>query len=468
LAAIRSSLLEGIGGRFDPLKILVFFGLFAGLTAFAIQQSPSIRIGLGFSAGIAVVFLLLFLFAKAIAWIVRKGLRSSWPYPLRQGLSNLYRPNNLTTLFMLSLGLGVFLILTLSLTQKMLLGEISQETMRQKGNLFLIDVQPDQREAVSRTLGELDAEIIDQAPMISMRIQSINGTSVSDLVKDKDRDIPGWVLRREFRCTYREELGSSETLVEGEWIPSVEDFDFESGVAPVSLEKDIAADLKVGLGDTLIMDVQGIPLKLKIASLREVNWESMGLNFFILFPTGILEEAPAFLVYTANARDASHSGEIQTGVTKAFPNVTVVDVSLVLNLLLSILDKVAFAIRFMALFTILTGLLILVATLFAGRNERLKEAVLLRTLGASQKQIYQIFCFEYLFLGCLAGLTGGLLALIASSLLATFVFKTSIAFTLLPILLAVIMVGLGTLVIGILLSRGTTKPPPLAILRETS
>jgi len=211
--------------------------------------------------------------------------------------------------------------------------------------------------------------------------------------------------------------------------------------------------------------VQGIPITTRVASLRAVEWRRIQPNFFVVFPRGALEEAPAMHVLVTRVGSSEESARMQREVVQAFPNVSIIDLTLVLRTIDSILGKISFVVRFMALFTVLTGLLVLVSTLVTGRYQRLRESVLLRTLGASRRQILNILLVEYLTLGILGASTGLLLAIGAAWALATFVFKIPFALAAGPLLAALTAVPLVTVATGLLISRGVLNHPPLAVLR---
>jgi len=223
--------------------------------------------------------------------------------------------------------------------------------------------------------------------------------------------------------------------------------------------------LAVGLGDELVFDLQGVPVTTRIASLRSVEWRRIQPNFFVLFPRGALEQAPAMHVLVTRVPSSDQSARMQRELVKAFPNVSVIDLTLVLRTIDSILGKISFVVRFMALFTVATGSLVLVSALLTTRYQRLQESVLLRTLGASRPQILKILLVEYLSLGFLGALTGILLAALAAWALAVFVFKISFALALLPLLVALLVVPALTVITGLLITRGVLNHPPLAILR---
>ena len=461
LAAIRSAF-EPPARRRDPLSWLIGAVLAAGIAGFALSQSRDWRIGLGFTAGLGVVFALLAAMAKALMVATRRFTPATLPFPVRQGLANLHRPNNRTLLLLLSLGLGTFLMASLFLVQHSLIAQLVSSGNAGQANALLFDIQPDQREAVATLVRSLNLPILDEAPIITMRLSSLKGRTVASLLADKKDHIPNWTLRREYRCTYRDRLRDSEKLIAGHWPIAVTNAE---GVIPVSLEEGIAKELKVGLGDAIDFDVQGIPLKTRVAGLRQVDWRRVQPNFFVVFPPGVLESAPAMHVLVTRVASSEDSARLQRTVVGRFPTVSVIDLTLVLQTLDSILGKISFVVRFMAMFTVLTGLLVLVGALLTGRFQRIQESVLLRTLGASRGQIRQVLFVEYAALGILSALTGLLLAAAAAWGMSAWVFHTSFAPPLWPLLAALAGVPVLTLIVGLLMSRGVTNRPPLEVLR---
>ena len=462
LVVLRAGFAEADDQRRDPALWLVNGLLVAGVVGFAISQSQRWYHGVGIAAGLGVAFGALALVAKLIVWGGRRVMRPQWPFVWRQGLANLYRPNNRTVMLMLSLGLGTFLMLTLYLTHATLLRELFPEQGGTRANAILFDVQPDQREAVAGLVRELGLPLFGQAPVVTMRLHTVKGQPVEALLNDKTRTIPNWVLRREYRSTYREQLVDSERLVGGAWVSRAE---ADAAVVPVSLEDGIAKDLQVKLGDELEFDVQGLTVKTRVASLRKVDWRRVQANFFVVFPAGVLEAAPGFYILTTRINSAAESARLQKAVVKNFPNVSTIDLTIVLQTLDGLLTKVSFVLRFMAFFTVATSLIVLGGAVLTGRYQRIQESLLLRTLGASRAQIRRILFAEYLLLGLFAGLTGVLLALGASWALAAFVFKVSFAPSLWPNVIALAGVSALTVVTGLATSWGIANHPPLEILR---
>ncbi len=462
LAAIRAAYERAAHPGIDPLQLLVYAVLLGGLCVFACWQADDWERGLGFAGGLVAGFALLAAVARVLMWSTRRLMLPRLPYVWRQGLANLYRPNNRTTLLMLSLGLGTFLILTLYLAKETLMSELISTRDEHQANMVLFDIQPDQKEAVADLVRARRLPVLDEVPIVTMRLASVKGRSVEDIMADPHQHIHKWALRREYRSTYRGSLREGEELVAGTWHASVSP---TNAVVPISLEAGIADDLHVGLGDQLVFDVQGVPITNRVASLRKVDWRRIQPNFFVVFPRGCLEEAPAFFVLVTRVPSAEASAVLQRAVVEKFPNVSAIDLSLVLRTVDAVLSKVAFVVRFMAWFTVGTGLLVLAGAVLTGRFQRIRESILLRTLGASRGQIFSILIVEYAFLGALAAVTGMVLAVAAAWALAAFVFHVSFAPSFVPLVVTPFIVAALTVLTGLIAGGGILRQPPLAILR---
>jgi putative ABC transport system permease protein len=462
LAAIRVSFEPQLARR-DPLRWLAGACLAAGIIGFALMQSRDWRIGLGFSIGLGLVFGVLTITAKLLVATTGKFVPAKLPFAVRQGVANLHRPNNRTLLLLLSLGLGTFLMVSLHLVQQVLLKQLISSSGKNRPNAVLFDIQALQLEPLTKLIRSLDLPLLDEAPIVTMRLSSVKGRSVDSLLSNQPRRGHSWMLRREYRSTYTDHLRDGERIIAGQWVPQVTND--PTNAVPVSLEQGIARDLQVGLGDELVFDVQGVPINTRVTSLREVEWRRIQPNFFVVFPRGVLESAPAMHVLVTRVGSSQESARMQREVVKAFPNVSVIDLTLVLQTVDAILGKISFVIRFMAMFTVLTGLLVLVSALAAGRYQRIQESVLLRTLGASRGQILGILLVEYVSLGFLAALTGILLALIATWALTRFVFHSPFALELDSVLIPLLLVPGFTVLVGFLMSLGILNQSPLTILR---
>ncbi len=459
------------GRRRDPLLWLTLALLTLALTAFPAVTSRDWRFGLWFSGFLLIAFLALAAVARSLIWGARRFFPRSWPYAWRQGVANLYRPNNRTLLLTFTLGLSTFLLLGLELTKDALLRQFaSRGSGNNQPNLVFFDVQSDQKAAVAELVRAGGLPVLDLVPVVTMRLASLKGRPVEEILSQSPKGkgaIPEWRLRHEYRSTYRDRLTDGEEITGGRWTGRFEPApNVTSEKVPVSIEAEAARELQLQPGDDLVFNVGGVLIATTVGSVRKVEWERFQPNFFVVFPAGgTLEEAPAFHVLVTRARDAAQSGAVQSAMVQAFPNVAAIDLSLIVGTVQNIVDKATWAVRVLSIFTVGTGLLVLAAAILTGRYERLQESVLLRTLGASRGVVFTVLCVEYLALGALAALTGAVLAVAGSWALTTFVFKISWSLPVLPLALSLVLAAGLTLLIGLLASRGVCDQPPLEILR---
>lgn len=270
------------------------------------------------------------------------------------------------------------------------------------------------------------------------------------------------VYNHEFRTTYRDSLIASETLMDGTWTPKVVPGD----IIPISISDNLAEDAKVSIGDKVVFNVQGVLMETIVGSIRMVDWGQLQLNFSVVFPKGVLEKAPQFHVLTTNAPNKASSAQLQRALVAKFPNVTIIDLRQVYTLVEDILNKVSWIINFMALFSIVTGIIVLIGSVRTSKHQRIKESVLLRTLGAKNKQILRISGLEYLLLGIVGSLVGIVLALVSALLLGLYVFKEPFVPSPIPFLIFLPNISLLVLGIGLSNIRGVLRSSPLEVLRR--
>jgi putative ABC transport system permease protein len=328
---------------------------------------------------------------------------------------------------------------------------------------MFFDVQEDQVARLEQLARENGTPLLARAPMVTMRLASLKGRTVEELLKDDRASLPGWALRREYRSTYRGTLSDTERVTAGTFVGHAAE---GAANVPVSMEEGLARDLQLKLGDALSFDVQGVPLACTVTSLRQVEWQRMQPNFFVVFPEGVLEAAPKTFIAAVRAESTGDSAKLQQAVGRELPSVSAIDLALILQTFDGIFAKAAFVISFMAAFTVVTGVIVLAGAILTGRYQRIRETVLLRTLGATRRQLRQIQVVEYAVLGVLAAATGGMLAVAANALLARYVFKAP--FVLSPTVLVASVAGavVVTLATGLLTNRGITRHPPLEVLRQ--
>ncbi len=451
----------------DTLKsrkagIMVLLGIFLFIFIFSFWLLKDWRYSLAFVGGILITFSVLAGIANLFMKSIKKYFPTSWGFVARQSLLNLFRPQNQTLILILAIGVGSFLISTLYFTKDVLLAQASLESSAKNPNMILLDVQTEQKDSVANTINSKGLPVMDNIPIVTMRLQSIKGRLVNDIRKDSTATIRRWILNHEFRVSYRDSLTASETLIAGVWTPKVTN----NRLVPISVSDNFAEDAKVTVGDKITFNVQGVLLKTVIGSIRKVDWAQMQLNFTILFPTGVMENAPQFRVLTTNVPNEIASAEVQQELVKNFPNVTIIDLRQVLTVVEKLLDKISWLINFMVFFSILTGIIVLLGAVKTSKYQRIRESVLLRTLGARSNQILKITALEYLYLGVLGSLSGILLSLLSSQLLAWLAFDTP--FMPSPIPFVVLFPGITLLVLAIGLgnSLGVIKSPPLEVLRK--
>jgi len=460
LRALRSDFDMGTKQADPAVRMLSVFALLA-ITAFAASRTDVWWHGAVFIGVLVLVVAIL----SGVAALVKRILRSGFQprsFLLRQASANLHRPQNRTLYLTTSLGVGTFLIYTLTLIQTGLLQQTELANESDTPNLLFFDVQPDQLEGVQAILAERDLAFTTASPVVTMRLSAIKGQSVASVKQDPELDIKHWVLNREWRSTYRSAPGKGELVSGGDYIG---DWTGKSEPVPISLEDDLARHLGVVIGDRLTYDVQGMPIEVEVSSLRTVDWTQMWPNFFATFPIGVLEPAPQWWIGVTRSPDIETTAALQSAIFHAYPNVSAVDLNAVIEALQNVFGRISFAVRFMGLFTMATGIIILANAVTASRHQRVRESVLLRTMGASGRQIRLVLAAEYALIGLISGVVGVGLALAAAASLGSWVFKVDFYVPWLQIAGAIGAVVSLSVITGLLCSRGIASQSPLAILR---
>lgn len=460
LYTLRASYESNSSGQ-DPLRWAVFAAIFLFVLCFAYLQIGEVVEALAFTGGLAGGFLLLVGVGRGVMWAVRRFFPRSWSFLWRQSLANLYRPNNQTLILIISIGLGTAMISTLFFVQSLLLKQLDFGT-ENSPNIMLFDIQPAQLEDLTQMTRTYELPVLQSLPVVTMRVNKIKEMTRGEALRDSALDMPRWVWNSELRVTFRDTLMEDEEILAGTWrgrVAAPDDTIF------ISLEEGFAErTLKVEVGDPIEFNVQGAIIPTVVGSIRKMEFDRM--NFLILFPAGSLDRAPMFHLLTTRADSISQAAQYQQAVVKDYPTVSVIDLGQFLTTLETILGKISFVIRFMALFSIATGLLVLVGSVIISKYQRIQESVLLRTLGASRRQILAINAREYFLLGALAALTGILLALGFSWALAYFSFEAPFAPNWIPVLLTFVGVSVLTVSIGLINLRGILNKPPLEVLRK--
>ncbi|GAC1654119.1 MAG: ABC transporter permease [Gemmatimonadaceae bacterium] len=437
----------------------------ASVLVIAVSRARSVRDGLAIGVGIGVTIAVLGLSSSALIFVARRGIRSGWPFVVRQGIANLYRPANQTRAVVLALGFGVFLVSTLAQLQTNVLRTLSRSLDRAGANVVFFDVQEDQARGVDSIIAAAGYRTRSEAPIVPMRIAAINGRTVTEILGDSSRARrAGWAIRREYRSTFRDTVVASETITSGRWFDRTPRPAGDTGM--VSLDQSVARELGLAIGDAIVWDVQGVRIPTRVTSFREVDFARFEPNFFAVFDRLTLERAPKQFVILTSVPTDSAVAQLQRLVVGRFPNVASLDLTQIQQTIAGILGKVSVAIRFMALFSLAIGIPVLFSAVAATRRERLREGVLLKTLGATRAQIGRILIAEYGVLGALGSVVGVALSLGAAWALTRFVFDQ-------PFVPALAFAGAITLgmvavavTIGVLTGRDVFRETPMAALRD--
>ena len=486
LRTLRASCGEQEGsGR--PLRWLVYTVIFAAIYGFTWWLLRDLQETSYFIGGISAAFLVLWGIAWLLTFLLRRFFPKKWSYVVRQGIANLFRPENQTVLLVVTIGLGTMLLSTLFLVQSLILKQVEFSGSGTQPNMILFDIQAVDKDKVAELVRANGMPVMQQVPVVTTRIESIDGVTKAqyqilhpkperDTTQDGEAEerrrgpqregdedrISNWAWDREYRVTFRDTLIETETIAEGEWKGVHE----PGQPIKVSISDGLQRSMKAKIGTKIAFNVQGTLLNCEVGSVRKVDFNRVQTNFLVLFPTGVLEKAPQFHVIISKVKDADQSARFQSELVRLYPSVSAIDLTQILRSVDEVLGKVSFVIRFMAMFSILTGLLVLISSIYQGKFARIRESVLLRTLGASRKQILQINALEYFLLGALACLAGVGLSVAGAWALATWSFHIPFEINWWPLVATFVSITGLTLLIGMFNSREVVRKPPLEVLRE--
>jgi putative ABC transport system permease protein len=432
----------GLDGRGLPRLIYVIAALGIGVTlaALAVWFSTDRRIALIFVGAIVFAFIVLRSVAILVQWLARRApaVRST---PLRLAIGNIHRPGALTPSVVLSLGLGLTLLVTLALIDGNLRRQIAGSLPERAPNFFFVDIQStevDQFAALIQSVAPSGKLV--RVPMLRGRVVELNGVDVQKVQVQPEGQ---WVLRGDRGITYAKNAPENSTLTEGKWWPA----DY-SGEPLVSFSADEAREIGLKVGDTVTVNVLGRNVTARIANLRQVEWESMGINFVMVFSPNAFAGAPHAWLATLLDRDASVADEakILNEVTRAFPAITSVRVKDALDVVNRIVGQLGTAIRAAAAVALIASVLVLAGALAAGNRARTHDAVVLKMLGATRRTLIAAFSLEYM----LIGLATAAFALLAGGAAAWFVVARimNLPSSFLP------EVALSTVVIALVLTVG--------------
>ncbi len=429
----------------------------------SLAETDSLRVGATFTVSIAAALAVLFGLARVITWVAHGiGPRLS-SFHLRQGIANLYRPGNQTSAVVVAVGMGFLLLGTLLILQSSLEQLLAVEQREDLPNLFVIDIQSDQRASVEALLRGVNAEQVELSPMISARIRAVNGTAVDQRNIERNDVQRGWEDRmrtREYFVSYREEALPSETVTAGAFWAG------RPKHQEASLDEGLANNLGLEVGDTITLDIQGLPLEAMVSSFREIRWQALRPNAMILLSPGEIEAAPKMYVASARVPGVEERQGLEQGLVAQHSNLTVIDATQAAQTVLMILSRVSLVFKALGLLAVLAGAVILAGAIAAGRFARQKEAMLFKVLGASRADLRRILGAEYAALAFLGTASGWLLAEVIGRTAIPVLFDAAVSVPYVALsVLAISALVLNTGV-GLLVGRRVSQNTPLAILRE--
>jgi putative ABC transport system permease protein len=444
--------------RRDPAPLVATLLLIFGVILLASWLAGGWLRGVVFVAGLLGAILILGGFARILLF----AIKSIPPLPsllLRHGLRNLNRPGSHATSVVMALGIGVAFVMTVYFIQSSLLAQLMKSAPADFPNVFLLGITDQDRAPLWDFLKQRP-EVRNAGspiPIIPARLKSIDGRPVEEIEgEDADRRY----ARVEFMLSWSAELPPDTRVVEGRWWPPQ-----PSSSPLISVGESAARRLKIAVGSVVELTSSGTTVRGTVANIRDMEFSRPGSNNQFIFSPGALDGLPA--AYVGGLRvDESRTAELQKALFERFPNVSSVEVGQVLVRVQDLLDKISAVIRFIALFAILAGTIILASSVAATRYQRVREAVLLKTLGATRAKVAGIQATEFLVIGMAAGLVGALLASLAADVLLGRLLETEFTFRWIPLLAAVACTAALTVATGWAASHGILAHRPLEILRE--
>ena len=437
--------------------------LVLGVWTMASLQARSWDLGARFTAAVAgaalVLTLAAFLVSRAVRRMPRESFRRPW---LRHGIAALARPGASTIGAIVALGLGVLVVLSMSLVQRRLNQELSTDMPTEAPSAFLVDVQPAQWQGILAMLQREGATRIESVPVVMARISAIDGRMLPELLREarrSDRDRGRrWALTREQRLTYVDDLPADNQVVAGSlWN--------DPAHAEVSVEQEFADDIGLKLGSMVRFDVQGVPVDVKVTSLRTVDWRTFGINFFMVVEPGVLENAPQLRLAAFQLRRGTEQ-RVQDLLAAGYPNVTLLRIREILEKVTQVLDRIGVGIRFLGGFTVLAGIAILAGAVTAGSVRRGREVALLKTLGMTRRSVAGTFAVEYALIGLVAALIGTAGGIALAWGILNRGFEMDFRFEPVPIAVALASGIVLTIAAGLAASLRALKRRPIEVLRE--
>jgi putative ABC transport system permease protein len=450
----RAVPVHGWPARGDLIAIGVALAAIAAVVFLSFDEP---RITSYYLGGLTASFVVLLGLAKLIVSIARRLPRAPsaiWRY----AIANIHRPGSASASVILALGLGLTLFVTLALTDRTISTELRSGIPEKAPAFFFLDVRNEELASFTAMIKQQKGVTeVSSAPMMRGRMASVKGVPADKVQATPDA---GWALRGDRGLTYSDTLPRGSKLTAGEWWPK--DYD---GPPLVSLVDEIANGIGVKIGDEITVNVLGREVTAKVANLREVNWRNLGINFVMVFSPNTLKAAPHSHIVTVEM-DGGDEAKLLNGMARAYPSATAVRVKDAIAIVSDLLGKMLTAIRGASVITLLTGVLVLAGALAAGLSERLYDAVVLKTYGASRRQLIGAFVIEYAALGLAAAGFGILVGSLASWFLARFILEMPWSFSLATAVLTALAAKAVTVIAGLAVTWGALSARPAAYLRN--
>jgi putative ABC transport system permease protein len=449
-------------GRIDWLKWGVTAAVAAALVGVAAWQAGSLRVGLMLSAGFVATAAVLHVAGIALIWAVQP-LRFSRSFALRQAVLHVVRPGNQTRVILLAVGLGSFFILGVRALQADLLRDFAVQIGPAAPDMFLIDIQPAQRQALSTYL---DGQNGDAPPPVTIPVlrARVVGVQGRELTLDSYEQVRGRSgLSREFTITYRPALERNEKVIQGAWW----DADTAAAEPEVSIEEGFLRNTPLNVGDRMTFDVLGRTVTARVSSIRRVDWQDFRAGgFMFVFRPGVFDAAPhTFIASFKGPADPDMRARMQAGLVAQFPNVSVIDLREILQTVSGIISNVTTAVTVVGSLVLLSGALILVGAVSMTKFRRVYEAAILKTLGASSRLIAAMLLLEYGVLGAIAGTVGALGAIALSWAVATYALELAWQPAIVLTIVGVAVTAMFVAAVGVIASWDVLRHKPLSTLR---
>ena len=416
---------EAGGAVWPEVRVMGLLAVIAmALAGFAAFATGAPKLAVGFLVGIAMILLIFWLIGFAVRWLAGRVPRPRRP-EIALAITGLAAPGGLARSVVLSLGAGLSLLVAVALVDASLVDELKGRMPEKSPDFFAIDIPKNEREAF---VGEIHAvapdATIDMAPMLRGRIVRLNGIAAEEA---KIAPEAKWALNGDRGLTYSDRVPEGSKLVAGKWWGQD-----DTGEPQVSFAANLAQEMNLGIGDTVTVNILGRNVTARVTSLREIEWESLSINFVMVFSPSTLQAAPHNLLATVRfAKATPEADRVQAarGVGQKLPSVTLINVRDAINTFAGVFGKVMIAVRVAAAVTLLAGALVLAGALATAQRRRVLQAVVLKCIGATRRKLLMAHFAEYGLLAVVTAIVALLVGSIAAWVVTTYVVETDLVFS---------------------------------------